>query len=56
MEVKECKICGKKIEGYSQRHVAYLMMQHNFKHEVENGKYDAVQSKTEKTKEKKDDN
>jgi len=32
MKSKTCKICGKIIEGYSKRHVNFLMMQHNLIH------------------------
>jgi len=32
---KTCKICGKVIEGYSQKHVDYLMLQHNLVHRNE---------------------
>ena len=28
----KCKNCEKEIEGYSKRHVEYLMMQHELKH------------------------
>jgi len=35
MHSKICKKCGKLIEGYSQRHVDYLMMQHELKHRNE---------------------
>lgn len=32
MKSKTCKKCGKMIEGYSEKHVDYLMMQHELKH------------------------
>lgn len=35
MEKKTCKRCGKEIEGYSKRHVEFLMMQHELKHRNE---------------------
>lgn len=35
MEEKTCKICGKRIEGYSESHVGYLMKQHMLTHENE---------------------
>lgn len=30
-----CKICGKEIEGYSKRHVDYMLAQHHLKHRME---------------------
>lgn len=41
MEELTCAKCGKKIEGFTQRHVETLMFQHQFKHKNEervNGK------------------
>ena len=35
MEVDKCMKCGKVIEGYTEDHVAQLMLQHNFKHQRE---------------------
>ena len=32
MESKKCGKCGKVIEGYSEKHVAYLLDQHKLKH------------------------
>ena len=33
MESKQCEICGKVIEGYSETHVNYLMKQHILTHD-----------------------
>ena len=35
MEVDKCMKCGKVIEGYTEDHVAQLMLQHNFKNQRE---------------------
>lgn len=35
MKKDKCKKCGKKIEGYSIKHVEFLMMQHMLKHRRE---------------------
>jgi hypothetical protein len=35
MEKTKCKRCGKEIEGYSKKHVEYLMMQHDLIHREE---------------------
>jgi hypothetical protein len=35
MEKRECKKCGKVIEGYNRPHVNFLMRQHELKHEKE---------------------
>tara|TARA_Y100001949_G_C15893552_1_gene289265 strand:+ start:50 stop:235 length:186 start_codon:yes stop_codon:yes gene_type:complete len=35
MEQANCKLCGKKIEAYTEDHLAQLMLQHNFKHQRE---------------------
>lgn len=32
MEMKVCKKCSKIIEGYSKKHVNYLMLQHKYVH------------------------
>jgi len=49
MEKKKCEICGKIIEGYTQRHVSFLMLQHQITHRLENNKLkggkDGVQEK-----------
>jgi hypothetical protein len=37
MKEKVCELCGKKIEGYSQDHVNYLMSQHKLKHSMKRG-------------------
>ena len=38
MESKECKECGKVIEGYTENHVEHLMQQHTLVHERETSK------------------
>lgn len=38
MEKIVCKICGKVIEGYSDRHVSYLLDQHKLTHKYDNRK------------------
>jgi len=38
MKSKTCKICGKVIEGYSEKHVDYLMLQHQLTHRKEDKK------------------
>jgi len=35
MKSKTCKKCGKVIEGYSNKHVDYMMAQHNLTHRKE---------------------
>ena len=35
METSKCGKCGKKIEAYTEDHLAQLMLQHNFKHQRE---------------------
>ena len=35
MKSLTCKKCGKVIEGYSLKHVQFLMMQHELKHRRE---------------------
>jgi len=32
---KKCSLCGKEIEGYSNRQVNYMMEQHMLKHKFE---------------------
>ena len=32
MEKIKCPKCGKEIEGYSKKHVEFLMMQHELSH------------------------
>ena len=36
MKSKKCKVCGKVVEGYSQKHVDYLMLQHGLIHRKDN--------------------
>jgi len=36
MESTKCKICGKVIEGFTQKHVDTLLAQHMIKHQNEN--------------------
>lgn len=38
MEKQKCKKCPKVVEGYSKKHVEYLMMQHDIKHRMEEKK------------------
>lgn len=35
MERKQCVICGKVIEGFSSKHVKWLMLQHSLVHRQE---------------------
>jgi len=35
--MNKCKKCGKEIDGYNEKHVEYLMMQHELKHRNEDG-------------------
>ena len=35
MEQTKCKYCDKIIEGYSKKHVEYLLSQHHHKHKKE---------------------
>ena len=51
MKTIRCKICGKVIEGYSSKHVDYLLSQHNLKHKnderKQNEKEERDNSKTD---------
>lgn len=38
MKKTTCKICGQVVEGYSQQHADFLMMQHMLKHRHKGGK------------------
>jgi len=38
MKSMKCKQCPKVIEGYSDRHIEYMMMQHMLKHKMEGKK------------------
>ena len=38
MERLKCDTCGKIIEGYSNNHVSYLMMQHELTHKKDTKK------------------
>ena len=42
MEIDKCLVCGKIITGFTADHVWQLMKQHNFKHEREQLKAQAV--------------
>jgi hypothetical protein len=42
MEASNCGKCGKKIEAYSENHLAQLMLQHNFKHQREDRSAQAI--------------
>lgn len=35
MKSRQCSKCGKVIEGFSDKHVDWLMFQHNLKHRNE---------------------
>lgn len=35
MEQRTCSVCGKIIEGYTERHVETLLAQHQIKHQNE---------------------
>ena len=53
MEKQTCKICGKVIEGFTQKHVDFLMMQHNLTHR-DKTTTDTLKSQN-KTSEQEDD-
>jgi len=46
MEQVTCKICGKVIEGYSKKHIDYLMSQHMWVHKNKSKKINKQEEKS----------
>ena len=42
METSKCGKCGRKIEAYTEDHLAQLMLQHDFKHQREEKSAQAI--------------